>query len=275
MNERTSTARPLCLVTGANTGIGFEIARGLARTGARVVLACRNHAKGEAARSIIASEFKNTNTELLVVDLASQQSIRAATREFSEKYDSLDVLVNNAATSSPTRQVSPEGIELTFATNVLGYHLLTALLLESLKRAPAARIVNLASMMAYGLDPTDIQFAKRPYNGATAYAQSKQANRILTWALARRLAGTNVTANAMSPGAVDTPLLHAMAPGIAGRTPAQGADTAIWLATSPELSGVNGRFYSDRHEHPCEFRDPATEDALWSLCDRLCGISPQ
>ena len=275
MNERTSTARPLCLVTGANTGIGFEIAQGLARTGARVVLACRNHAKGEAARSIIASEFKNTNTELLVVDLASQQSIRAATREFSEKYDSLDVLVNNAATSSPTRQVSPDGIELTFATNVLGYHLLTALLLESLKRAPAARIVNLASMMAYGLYPTDIQFAKRPYNGATAYAQSKQANRILTWALARRLAGTNVTANAMSPGAVDTPLLHAMAPGIAGRTPAQGADTAIWLATSPELSGVNGRFYSDRHEHPCEFRDPATEDALWSLCDRLCGISPQ
>jgi NAD(P)-dependent dehydrogenase (short-subunit alcohol dehydrogenase family) len=136
MNKSTSTARPLCLVTGANTGIGFEIARGLARTRARVVLACRNHAKGEAARSIIASEFKNTNTELLVVDLASQQSIRAATREFSEKYDSLDVLVNNAATSSPTRQVSPEGIELTFATNVLGYHLLTALLLESLKRAP-------------------------------------------------------------------------------------------------------------------------------------------
>jgi len=275
MNESTSPARPLCLVTGANTGIGFEIARGLARTGARVVLACRNHAKGEAARSIIASEFKNTNAELLVVDLASQRSIRAATREFSEKYDSLDVLVNNAATSSPTRQVSPEGIELTFATNVLGYHLLTALLLESLKRAPAARIVNLASMMAYGLDPSDIQFAKRPYNGATAYAQSKQANRILTWALARRLAGTTVTANAMSPGAVDTPLLHAMAPGIAGRTTAQGADTAIWLATSSELSGVNGRFYSDRHEHPCEFRDPATEDALWSLCDRLCGISPQ
>jgi len=273
MNEGTSTARPLCVVTGANTGIGFEIARGLARTGARVVLACRNHAKGEAARSIIASEFKNTNAELLVVDLASQQSIRAATREFSEKYDSLDVLVNNAATSSPTRQVSPEGIELTFATNVLGYHLLTALLLESLKRAPAARIVNLASMMAYGLDPSDIQFAKRPYNGATAYAQSKQANRILTWALARRLAGTTVTANAMSPGAVDTPLLHAMAPGIAGRTTAQGADTAIWLATSPELSGVSGRFYTDRREHPCEFRNTAKEDALWSLCDRLCGIS--
>src|SRR5579863_6331917 len=270
MKERTTTARPLCLVTGANTGIGFEIARGLARTGARVVLACRNHAKGEAARRVIASEFNNTNTELLVVDLASQQSIRAATREFSEKYDALDVLVNNAATSSPTRQVSPEGIELSFATNVLGYHLLTALLLESLQRAHAARIVNLASMMAYGLDPTDIQFAKRPYNGATAYAQSKQANRILTWALARRLAGTTVTANAMSPGAVETPLLHAMAPGIAGRTPAQGADTAIWLATSSELSGVSGRFYTDRREHSCEFRDPATEDALWSLSDRLC-----
>ena len=98
---------------------------------------------------------------------------------------------------------------------------------------------------------------------------------MLTWALARRLAGTTITANAMSPGAVDTPLLHAMAPDITGRTPEEGADTAVWLATSSDLTGVSGRLYADRREHPCMYRNPAAEDALWALCDRLCGIALQ
>lgn len=274
MNSEVTAARPLCLVTGANTGVGFEIARGLARTGARVVLACRNLAKGEAARDAIAAEYGNENVELLIVDLADQESIRAGARQFCGRHTVLDVLVNNAGISSPTRRESPDGIELTFATNVLGYHLFTALLVESLKRAPVARIVNLASMMAYGLDISDVQFVRRPYSAAGAYAQSKQANRMLTWALARRLAGTNVTANAMSPGAVDTPLLHAMAPGIAGRTTAEGADTAIWLSTSAEVAGVSGRYYADRSEHACTLRNTPAEDALWALCDSLCGITP-
>lgn len=273
MNEKISEARTLCLVTGANTGIGIEIARGLAGTGASVILACRNRGKGEAARNEIASRYKNENVELLIVDLASQQSIRAAAQEFRENHPILDVLVNNAGTSFPTRQESSDGIELTFATNVLGYHLLTELLLDSVKRAPAARIVNVASLMAYGLDLLDVQFVKRPYSATEAYAQSKQANRMLTWALARRLAGTTVTANALSPGAVDTPLLHAMAPGIRGRTTAEGADTAIWLATSPEVAGVSGRFYTDRQELTCRFRNPVKEYALWELCDQLCGIT--
>lgn len=273
MNGVLTAKAPLCLVTGANTGIGFEIARGLARHGARVILACRNRAKGEAARAAIRSEFGEQSANLLVVDLASQQSIRAAADEFAEAHSALDVLINNAGISSPTRQESSDGIELTFATNVLAYHLLTTLLIDSLKRARSARIINLASMMAYGLDITDLQFVKRPYNSAAAYAQSKQANRMLTWALARRLEGTTVTADAMSPGAVDTPLLHAMAPGIRGRTPAEGADTAIWLATSPDLAGVSGHYYADRREHPCMFHNPAAEDALWAACDRLCGIA--
>jgi NAD(P)-dependent dehydrogenase (short-subunit alcohol dehydrogenase family) len=261
--------RPLCLVTGANTGIGFEVARGLARSGFRVVLACRDRAKGEAARNIISSEIRDSDVETLVVDLASQSSIRSAAQEFSRKHHVLDVLVNNAGMSSPTRRESPEGIELTFATNVLGYHLLTGLLLELLRRAPAARVINTASMMAYGLDLDDVNFKRRRYDAAAAYAQSKQADRMLTWALARRLDGTSVMANALHPGVVNTALLRSFAPGYSGITPAEGADTAIWLATSPELAGVSGRLWVRRRETPCEFRGRENEEALWALCDRM------
>ena len=263
--------RPLCLVTGANTGIGFEVARGLARSGFRVVLACRDRAKGEAARNTIASEISDSHVETLVVDLASQSSIRSAGQEYSRKHDVLDVLVNNAGMSSPTRRESPEGIELTFATNVLGYHLLTGQLLALLRRAPAARVINTASMMAYGLDLDDVNFKRRRYDASTAYAQSKQADRMLTWALARRLEGTSVTANALHPGVVNTALLRSFAPGYSGITPAEGADTAIWLATSPEVAGVSGRLWVRRRETRCEFRGRENEEALWVLCERMAG----
>src|SRR5437764_10121566 len=174
----TNTHHPLCLVTGANTGIGFEIARGLAQTGAQVVLACRNQAKGEAARSAIANEFRDSAPDLLIVDLASQRSIRDAAQQFVAKHSHLDVLVNNAGTAVPERQVSPDGIELTFATNTLAYHLLTKLLLDLLRKAPAGRVVNVASAMAAGLDLGDVEFKRRPYTAAAAYAHTKQANRM-------------------------------------------------------------------------------------------------
>ena len=267
--ENRSNHEPLCLVTGANTGIGFEVARGLARRGLRVALACRDRAKGEIARHAIASETRNPNIELLVVDLASQSSIRSAAHQFSQRHDVLDVLVNNAGTSSPKRRETPDGIELTFATNVLGYHLFTGQLLELLRRAPAARVINTASMMAYGLELDDVNFKRRRYDASTAYAQSKQADRMLTWALAHRLAGTPITANALHPGAVNTALLRALAPGFSGITPAEGAETAVWLATSPEVAGVSGRLWVRRRETPCEFRGRDNEEALWSLCDRM------
>jgi NAD(P)-dependent dehydrogenase (short-subunit alcohol dehydrogenase family) len=267
--NNSTIRRPLCLVTGANTGIGFEVARGLAHGGGRVVLACRDRAKGEAARNTIATETRSPDIELLVVDLSSQSSIRSAAQEFSRKHDALDVLVNNAGTSSPKRRETPEGIELTFATNVLGYHLLTGQLLELLRRAPAGRVINTASMMAYGLDLDDVNFKRRRYDASTAYAQSKQADRMLTWALARRLAGTSITANALHPGVVNTALLRAFARGYSGITPTEGADTAIWLATSPEMAGVSGRFWVNRRETPCEFRGRDNEEALWALCDRM------
>jgi NAD(P)-dependent dehydrogenase (short-subunit alcohol dehydrogenase family) len=260
---------PLCLVTGANTGIGFEIARGLAQSGSQVILACRNQEKGEAARRAIAAEFQDSNPELLIIDLASQRSIRNAAADFAAKHSHLDVLVNNAGIAVPSRQESPDGIELTFATNVLGYHLLTRLLLDSLRKAKTARIINVASAMAAGLDLADVEFKRRSYTQAAAYAQSKQANRMLTWALAKRLEGSNVTANAMTPGAVDTPLLRALAPKYPGRSTAKGADTVVWLATSPEVAGINGRYWSDRTEEPCEFEGDEEEGPLWELCERM------
>jgi len=259
----------LCLVTGSTDGIGFEIARGLARAGCRVVLACRDRAKGEAAGSKIAAETGNTTLDLLLVDLSSQNSIRDAARGFAERYHALDLLVNNAGVALPTRQESADGIELTWATNVLGYFLFTRSLLEPLANARFARVINMASLMAYGLDLDDVEFKRRKYDGSAAYAQSKQADRMLTWAFARRFEGTTITANAMHPGVVDTNMLRTMAPGLKGRTPEEGADTAVWLATNAKLKGVNGKFWADRKERPCEFRGVEREEALWSLCEQM------
>jgi len=275
------TARPTHLVTGANVGIGLAIARGLAvaEPHAHVVLVCRDRAKGEAAQRALLEGLGETaqrpSTELLIVDLSSQRSIRSAAATFAEKHSSLDVLVNNAAVAPDARQESVDGIELTWATNVLGYHLLTSLLEPLLERAAAARVVNVASMMAGGLDVTDVEWKRRRYDTSAAYAQSKQANRMLTWQLARRLTrtGTRVTANALHPGAVDTRLLHALIPGMRGRTTSKGAETAVWLATSADVAGMTGRFWSDLCETPCAFHDEKAEDQLFALCERMTAAA--
>jgi len=265
-----------CLVTGANSGIGRETARGLARLGHRVVLASRNPQRGEAARRDVAATTGNPAVELMIVDLSRQASIRDFARAFLDSHPELHVLVNNAGIWANRRRESPEGIEQTWATNVLGYFLLTELLLDRLRESAPARIVNVASQLARDLDLEDVEFRRRSYSGVSAYAQSKQADRMLTWALARRLEGTAVTANAMHPGGVNTPLfskgggLLAMAASafskMAGKTPEEGADTVMWLATSPDVEGQSGTFWIDRHAVPCRFHDPAAEERLWTLC---------
>ena len=265
-----------CLVTGANSGIGRETARGLARLGYRVVLACRDPERGEAARQDIAQTTGNADVELLIVDLARQASIREFARAFLESHRELHVLVNNAGTWGTRRRESPDGIELTWAINVLGYYLLTDLLLDRIRQSAPARIVNVASRLARDLDLEDVEFRRRSYSGVSAYAQSKQADRMLTWALARRLEGSAVTANAMHPGGVNTPLfakgggllgLAASAYSrLAGKTPEEGADTVLWLASSPEVEGQSGGYWIDRRPAPCRFRDPAAEERLWALC---------
>ncbi len=187
------------------------------------------------------------------------------------------VLVNNAGTAQGERKISVDGIELTFATNVLGYHLLARELLGMLEACAPARIVNVASSFAGELDIDDLQFERRTYDGLRAYAQSKACNRVLTWALARRIEHSGVSANAYAPGFVArTGLSRDLLPEVkelyrhrAGRTVGEGADTAVWLATAAELEGTTGRFFVDRRESPCEFRGPGAEERLWHACDEL------
>jgi NAD(P)-dependent dehydrogenase (short-subunit alcohol dehydrogenase family) len=261
-----------CVVTGASAGIGEEVACQLGQLGAEVILGCRDTRRGNAALERLRQRVPKGQFELWWVDLSSQASIRTSSRSFAQAHPRLDVLVNNAGVWLDDQQRSVDGIELTWATNVLGYHLLAAELREPLRRAGRARIVNVASTLAYGLDLTDVEFVHRRYRGKDAYAQSKQADRMLTWVQARALAGDGITANTVHPGAVDTAMLRHSTPGFQGLPVELGADTITWLAASQEVEGVTGRFWRDRRSQPCEFANPDQEQALWSLCNRMTGL---
>jgi len=270
-----------CVVTGASAGIGRATAHELARLGARVILAVRNRAKGEKVRRAMEKSTGNTELELATVDFARAQSIRTFVRDLATRHPKIHVLVNNAGIWSNRRRLSPDGIELIWATNVLGYFLTTELLLPQLQAAGHARVVSVASRYAGGLDLNDVQFEKRLWEGRSAYSQSKQANRMWTWALSRRLEGTGVTANALHPGFVSTEIFKkgggvlafalAVVAKLRARRPAEGADTAVWLSASPQVEGQSGLFWVDRQEHPCRFRDEAAEEELWRICQRMSG----
>jgi NAD(P)-dependent dehydrogenase (short-subunit alcohol dehydrogenase family) len=196
-----------------------------------------------------------------------------------KRHDPLHVLVNNAGLWSSRRRETREGIELTWATNVLGYFLLAELLLDRLRASAPARVVNVVSLFARDLDLSDVEFRRRRYGGAAAYSQSKQADRMLTWALARRLENTGVTANAAHPGGVATGIFakggglggHAASlyAKLFGKSPRQGADTVVWLAANPELEEASGTLWIDRAPRKCRFRGLAQEEALWEVCESM------
>ena len=270
----------LVVITGPTSGIGKEIAMGLGTLGAELVLACRDLRAGEQTKAEITHRTRAKHVVVMPIDTSSQQSIRDFARQYRAKYSRFDVLINNAGLNRGTRQLSADGIELTFATNVLGYFLLTHELLDLLKASAPARIVNVASTFASDLDLDDLQWEKRSYDGMKAYAQSKACDRLFTWALVRHIEGSGVTANALAPGLVpNTGLFRDVAASarqmlirMSQRSAAQGADTAIWLASSPEVEGINGKFFEEREEIPCEFRNQATEEKLWGSCARLVGL---
>ena len=267
------------VITGPTSGIGKEIAIGLAGLGANVVLGCRDTAKGEAVAAEIQGGKHGGSIEIVAVDVASGKSIEQFTRKILETHNRVDVLVNNAGVSRGAQPYakSSDGIELTFGTNVIGYYLVMLRLLPRLKESAPARIVNVASTFASDLDLGDLQFQRRTWDSMKAYAQSKACDRLLTWAMARRLEGSRVTANAMAPGLiVDTGLYRNAPPQMmeqlrkrGGRTPADGADTAVWLAGSPDLEGISGQFFENRKEIPCSFRGNEAEERLWSICESL------
>ena len=268
------------VITGPTSGFGKEIAVQLAKLGAGLVLACRDIARGEQTADKISRLTGAKECTVMYFDASSQRSIHEFALEFRKRWSSLDVLVNNAGINTPRRQMSVDGIELTFATNVLGYFLLSNDLLGVLRASAPARIVNVASTYAGDLDLTDLQFEGRAYEGRKAYKQSKACNRMLTWALARRLEGSGVTANAMAPGlVVATRLYRNVPPAVMllmrvlglffGRSIAQGADTAIWLSSSPEVEGISTGFFEQRKKVPCSFRNSEAEEKLWSICEGL------
>jgi NAD(P)-dependent dehydrogenase (short-subunit alcohol dehydrogenase family) len=267
----------VALVTGANSGMGKETARELARMGAEVVLGCRSTERGEAAREDIIDSTGATAVTVMQVDVSSLASVRAFAAAFHRRFPKLDVLVNNAAASLRVREVTPEGVERCWATNVLGPHLLTTRLIPALRASGNARIVNVSTRAAGGLDLSDTQYLRRRYSGIGAYRASKQASRMLTWALADELEDRAVTANAVNPGYVLTPLtnnvtgllkLIVVLTSFKAEPPVDGADTTLWAAASPELDGVTSKFFDKRREVRCRFREPSRIQALRAVIGR-------
>ena len=240
-----------CVLTGATSGIGRETAVALAGLGARLALVCRDRGRGEDAVAEIAARTGNRDVVLHLADLSSQRDVRRVAAEILAAHPQIHVLVNNAGVVNLRRTLTEDGLETVFATNHLAYFHLTLLLLDRLRASAPARIVNVASdAHRWGrLDLDDLGNARR-YRAMQVYGQSKLANILFTYELARRLAGSGVTCNCLHPGAVGTRLGHNNGTDRAAcwpallvpffRTPAQGAETSIWLASSPEVEGVSG-----------------------------------
>ena len=277
----------VCLVTGATHGIGKETALALAQMGATVVIVGRSEAKCAAVVSEIKQASGNEAVEAMIADLSVMTEVQALADQFKATYPKLHVLVNNVGASSEHRQVTPEGFEKTFALNHLSYFLLTDLLLERLKASAPARIVNVSSAAHKGvqMDFDDLQFEKN-YTGFMAYRRSKLANVMFTYELARRLAGTNVTANALHPGFVASnfgkgeswPMRAAMTlASLFAISPEQGAETSIYLATSEDVDGVSGKYFDKRKpmQSSAASYDEDAARRLWELSAQLTGLAGQ
>lgn len=275
----------LCIVTGANSGIGRTTALGLAGLGARVVLVCRDSGRGETARRDISAQSGNESIDLLVGDLASQRSTRELATEIQEKYQRLDVLVNNAGQLISHRSVTEDGIEATFALNHLGYFLLTNLLIDLLKASAPSRIVNVASSAHRmgTIDFDDLQY-ETGYGGYKAYSRSKLANVMFTYELARRLEGTGVTVNCMHPGTVRTNLFKGASGPVAFclnmlkplmRSLRKGAETVVYLASSPDVEGVTGQYFVNNRTRRSSRSsyDTAVAQQLWQVSAELTGMT--
>ncbi len=268
------------LVTGANSGIGKVTARELAKMGATVVMVARSRERGEQALAEVKKASQNGNVELMLADLSSQQSTRALAAQFKASHDRLDVLVNNAGAVFGSRRESVDGLEMTFALNHMGYFLLTKLLLDMLQASAPARIVNVSSN-AHTVGAVNFEDLQREkgYSAMQVYGQSKMMNILFTNELARRLEGTGVTVNSLHPGFVRSnfgrrnngvfgsllmPLVQLFA-----ISEEKGAETQIYLASSPEVEGVTGKYFDKSKPvktHPFA-QDKAAQRRLWDVSE--------
>ena len=271
-----------CLITGGSDGIGYVAAQELARMGATVVIAGRNNTKTATAAARIIGETGNRDVRYLLADLSSQGDVRRLADHVKQQMPRLDVLVNNAGAIFLSNRRSVDGIEMTFALNHLGYFLLTTLLLDLLKDSTPARIVNVSSSSHFSAGNFRLEdLPKSGSNGGyRAYGRSKLCNILFTYELARRLEGSGVTVNALHPGLVRTNI--ARNNGLLGRVvnffigargvdAVKGAETLNYLATSPEVAGITGKFFVDCRAVPSSALsyDAGLASDLWELSERL------
>ncbi len=277
--QKSPQSGKTCVVTGANSGIGKAAATEFARMGSTTVLVCRDEKKGTATRDEIKNATGNQSVELLVADLSSLDSVRELARDYKRKHDQLHVLVNNAAVVEGRRVVTKDGLEEVFVVNYLSQFLLTNLLLDTLRASAPARVVNVTSSVHAHIDFDDLQM-ENGYNAIKSYGQSKLAQILFTQELAERLKGSGVSVNCVHPGAVRTHLGDEG--GIVGiaikmvrpfyMSPKKGAETVVYVSTSPEVEGITGKYFYKKKERPVPLnRDDAKR--LWDVSMKLAGLS--
>ncbi|KAI1902117.1 hypothetical protein AGOR_G00041410 [Albula goreensis] len=273
------------LITGANTGIGKETARDLAKRGARIIMACRDMGKAEAAQKEIIEDSKNQNVVIRKLDLSDTKSIKEFAEVINKEEKQVNILINNAGIMMCPFSKTVDGFEMQFGVNHLGHFLLTHLLFDLIKRSAPARIINLSSMAhSWGTIKLDDINSEKGYDDRKAYGQSKLANILFSRSLAKRLQGTGVTVYAVHPGIVQTELgRHLNTPLKVAftivkpftKTAVQGAQTSIYCAVTPELANESGLYYSDCAQASCTraARDDEMAQKLWELSCQMLGIT--
>jgi len=276
----------VCLVTGATSGIGRETARGLAHSGARVLLVARDRGRGAELAAEIQSAGAPGSVELLIADLACLGDVRSLAGQIRQGHDRLDVLIHNAGAVNSTRRVTAEGIEATLAVNHLAAFLLTDLLAPLLQATPSSRVVTVSSYMHTRVKdiPWDDLQAEHDFSAAATYNLTKLFNVLFTYELARRWVGTSVTANALHPGwPLKTNLgreqtgpgaLFDRATKLVGSSPAKGARTSLYLAGSPDVAALTGKYFSRCRpvKSSALSHNTAAAELLWARSAELCGI---
>lgn len=272
------------LITGANSGIGKIAAFELAKMGAHIVMLCRNKEKAEPVKQEIMKLTSNDKVELVIIDLADLNSVKTAATEINNKYEKIDVLLNNAGGYFQERKLSTDGFEYTFAMNHLGHFLLTNLLLDKIKTNGEARIINVSSAAHnMGKINFDDLMSKKEYSGMKVYGTAKLANLFFTYELAKKLSDTNITVNALHPGVVNTNfganakgvmkiIITLMKPFM--RSANKGAETSIYLAASPSVEGISGKYFIGKKEKPSskESYDKEISKHLWEESVKLTGL---
>lgn len=280
----------IVLITGSTGGIGLQTALALAKQGATVVLTGRNKTSGEAAVAEIKQQSGNANIELLLGDLSSQAGVRALAAQFKQKYDYLDVLINNAGHAQPTKSTTADGVETVFAINVVAPFLLTRLLMDSLKAAKSARVITLTGGNVPNTLDTDNLQSEKSYDGLNSYSSAKVAMMALMREYAERAKNTGITMNVCYPGQASTNMSRGvtpeMMPGLmrlmfplfkwmtrpdGGKSAAKAARSSVYLASSPEMEGITGKYFDTNckeNKWPSPAQDPSTRAKVWALVEK-------